>query len=83
MLHLSKDAFKPETLSLLEHNLQVSRLAVFPEVITEEEKINWFKYLQEGSEKYKLLEDDEEVIFSTSFSDLFIAKNLRAFNSIG
>lgn len=67
MLQLSADAFKPETLNSLEHNLQVSRSAVFPEVITEEEKINWFKYLQEGSEKFRLPETDE-VIFSSTFS---------------
>lgn len=69
MLQLSADAFKPETLSSLEHNLQISRLAVFPEVVTVEEKIDWFKYLQEGSEKYKLPEDDE-VTLGASFLQL-------------
>lgn len=63
LLCLSSDAFKTETLSLLDNRLKISRIANLPEEIYEGEKINWFQYLQEGSEKFQIPFEETEVIY--------------------
>lgn len=73
MLQLSSNAFKPEVMSSLEPNLLISRRAVFPEEITEEEKIDWFKYLLEGSEKFKIPENDEVILLYLSYDEVILS----------
>lgn len=61
LLLLSSDTFKPDVLISLEERLRLSAAANLPDEFTEEEKIDWYKYLQEGSERFRLPSDDSEV----------------------
>lgn len=61
---LSRDTFKSDVLLSLERRFQLCSDITLPDEFnkfTEEEKIDWNKYLQEGSEKFRLLLNGSEV----------------------
>lgn len=74
---LANDPFKTETIYCLEDKLEASKKAIYPEEITEEEFINWYKYLREGHEKYELPPDQVSTNMSLKFDHILLIFQLE------
>ena len=74
-MQLSDEPFKTDALNNLEERLSIRDDIISSEESSEEEKIDWHAYLQEGSEKYRLpSEDFDEVRVHSKLDSLMCTR---------